>query len=97
MSLSSAQRTMLTGAFFIDGWHNTRFLGEANDLVSRGLLTVRDGSDDQRTVYHFEPVAQAIIDHLILYQVVSRDRHQPSDCGPGAVAPATFKQVNSDG
>jgi hypothetical protein len=53
--LTSTQRLMLTGPFSIDGWRNTRWLPEAQDLVQRGLLTCTEGGDDQYTVLRFYP------------------------------------------
>lgn len=53
--LTDIQRKMLTGEFYIDGWHNTRFLGQANALAGAGLLSRRESGDDQYTSYHYAP------------------------------------------
>lgn len=57
-ALTAVQEKMLTGPFYINGWHNRDYLHEANDLVARGLLTMREGGDSQHTSYHYEPVQQ---------------------------------------
>ena len=56
--LTPVQEKMLSGPFYINGWHNRDYLPEANALVARGLLTVREGGDEQHTSYHYEPVPQ---------------------------------------
>ncbi|AFU88070.1 hypothetical protein CcrColossus_gp200 [Caulobacter phage CcrColossus] len=54
--LTTVQKQMLTGAFYIDSHHNADYLGEADDLVERGLLTRTTGGDSQYTSYHYTPV-----------------------------------------
>ena len=58
-TLTPVQEKMLTGPFYIDGRHNRDYLGEADDLVARGLLTRTEGGDSQYTSYHYEPVTGA--------------------------------------
>lgn len=58
-ALTAIQEKMLTGPFYIDGWHNRDYLPEANDLVRRGLLTVSEGGDSQHTSYHYQPVSES--------------------------------------
>jgi hypothetical protein len=57
--LTPIQRKMLTGAFYIDGWHNRHFLEEANDLVEQGLLSRQESGDEQYTCYNYEPIKPA--------------------------------------
>jgi hypothetical protein len=57
--LTPRQEKMLTGEFYIDGWHNRHCLGDANLLVEKGLLDVREGGDDQYTSYHYTPTGKA--------------------------------------
>lgn len=57
--LNKVQQTMLKGEFYIDSLHNIDYLADAQALVERGLLTVREGGDSQYTSYHYTPVQEA--------------------------------------
>lgn len=64
--LTEAQRNMLGEPFYIDGWHNRRFLIDAIEMRNLGLVTERDGGDEQYTQYIYTPtpLALAVRAHL---------------------------------
>ena len=56
--MTPVQEKMLLGDFYINGWHNIDYLGEADELVAKGLLTKRVTVSDQETTYHYSPVRE---------------------------------------
>lgn len=53
--LSEVQRKMVGDGFYIDGWHNRRFLNDAIGLREMGCVTECEGGDDQHTTLNYEP------------------------------------------